>query len=90
MFGPAADVSSQAQVYSASILRWTGVANEFCWPAEIETASLPILEDLNAPTDGNEKATLVPKGSNPANLRQPTLNAPVVGRASEQFLRLLT
>jgi len=44
----------------------------------------------NAPTDGNEEATFVRKGTNPSKLCQPALKAPVVFGSSEQLLRMLT
>jgi hypothetical protein len=44
----------------------------------------------NAPTDGNEKATLVRNSTNPSKLCQPALKAPVVFGSSEQLLRVLT
>src|SRR5207244_9593055 len=47
-------------------------------------------EDLGAPTDGNEKATLMPKSPNPSKLCQPALKTPVVCGGSEQLLRVLT
>src|SRR2546423_1812198 len=47
-------------------------------------------EDLSPPTDGNEKATLVPESPNPSKLCQPTLKTPVVCSGSEQLLRVLT
>jgi uncharacterized repeat protein (TIGR03803 family) len=46
-------------------------------------------EDLGAPTDGNEKATLVPKSTNPSKLCQPALKVPVVFGRSEQLFRIL-
>jgi len=42
--------------------------------------------DLSAPTDGNEKAALLPKRPNPSKLRQPALKTPVVCSGSEQLL----
>jgi hypothetical protein len=45
-----------------------------------------VREDLSAPTDGNEKATLVPKSPNPSKLCQPALKTPVVCSGSEQLL----
>jgi len=45
---------------------------------------------LSAPTDGNEKAALVPESPNPPNLRQPSLYAPIIYGSGEQVLRCLT
>jgi len=45
---------------------------------------------LSAPTDRNEKASLVPESPHPSDLREPSLNAPVICSACEQLLRFLT
>jgi hypothetical protein len=45
---------------------------------------------VSAPTDGNEKATLVPQSPNPSKLCQPALKKPVVCSGSEQLLQVLT
>src|SRR5882724_3636186 len=44
----------------------------------------------NATTDGNEKAALMCKSTNPSKLCQPAFKAPVVFGSSEQLLRVLT
>src|SRR5215469_7198470 len=44
------------------------------------------LRSISAPSNDDEQATLVPERPNPPNLRQPPLKAPVVPRASKQFL----
>ena len=44
----------------------------------------------SAPTDSNEKATLVRKSTNPSKLCQPALKVPVVVGSSEQLRRVLT
>src|SRR5437667_11673682 len=45
--------------------------------------------DLYAPADCEEQPALIPERTNPAQLRQPALGPPVVGRRREQLLRFL-
>src|ERR1041385_9098352 len=59
------------------------------WPRKC-TQSTGNLKDLSAPTNGDEKATFVSKSPHPSNLRQPSLNAPVVHSVCEQVFRLPT
>ncbi len=45
---------------------------------------------ISAATDRNEEASLVPENPHPSDLREPSLNAPVICSACEQLLRFLT
>jgi hypothetical protein len=45
-----------------------------------------LVAESNAPTDGHEKTTLVPKSTNPSKLCHPSLKGPVIFGSSEQML----
>src|ERR1700730_8153876 len=70
-----------------------GIVERSLGDAKVEAVSTDIRavrEDLSAPTDGNERATLVPKSPNPSKLCHPALKVPIVFGRSEQLLRVLT
>src|SRR5216684_8880029 len=73
-----------------SLLAVAGQLNRRISKLNVDRREVRLEKDLSAPTDGNEKATLVPKSPNPSKLCQPALKTPVVCSGSEQLLRLLT
>jgi hypothetical protein len=78
----------QGNLQPGEMFSQKGVQNLSARENTADNAANP--QGLRAATDRNEKASLVPKSPNPSDLRQPSLNAPVICSACEQLLRFLT
>jgi len=78
----------QGNLQPGEMFSQKGVQNLSARENTADNAANP--QGLRAATDRNEKASLVPKSPNPSDLRQPSLNAPVICSACEQLLRFPT